>query len=103
MKPRQIAALALVGWYLIVPPLDKPHATYTSPENAPLSEWRRMPNEVFDNQQDCEAELANQRAAAEREARLNRGGLDLYSPERELFVKTARCIASDDPRLKGGI
>jgi hypothetical protein len=104
VKPRHAAALALVGWYLLVPPQtpvkgghiydeDKngnlvnersapPEllrgATMVHPE-APLAEWAQAG--AFDTATACEV------------ARFKLG----TSGMRDL----AKCIASDDPRLKG--
>jgi hypothetical protein len=37
MNPRHAAALALVGWYLMVPPMYQHHEI---DDKAPLSQWR---------------------------------------------------------------
>ena len=79
------AALALVGWYLIAPPRF-PHAK--SPlaldDSAPLSRWKLI--DSFDTAAACKAEAH----------RL------MDSPEKTVGAigDAARCIASDDPRLK---
>jgi hypothetical protein len=46
MRLRHAAALALVGWYLMVPPLQKP--------NSRLSHWKTL--KVFVSEALCEAE-----------------------------------------------
>ena len=52
MKPRHAAAVALVGWYLMVPPLtNKGTSTDTT---APPSRWRVMKS--FASAPECEAE-----------------------------------------------
>jgi len=58
MKFRHAAALALVGWYLMVPPQnahwqEKRQPLYNS--NAPLSEWDI--DESFDTAAECQAAL----------------------------------------------
>ena len=104
MKLRHAAALALVGWYLMVPPNqagwacgqsfaavlshqlfgtgdDKLCAHYSSlPDlDAPLSQWHQA-GEPFETLSECEEV---------RDKRLKEPGMML-----------AKCIASDDPRLK---
>lgn len=75
MKPRYAAALALVVWYLMQPPLPHldAHAFHAEPA-APLARWIIV--ETFPTQKECEARRGNP--------------WDL-------------CVASDDPRLKGKI
>jgi hypothetical protein len=58
MKPRYAAALALVVWYLMRPPLPhlNAHANQTDTA-APLSRW--MVVRTFPTQKECEAHRAN--------------------------------------------
>jgi hypothetical protein len=85
MKPRHVAALALVGWYLLVPPRTK---TWWIGEEryddaAPLSRWTI--ERSFDKAEPCEAARLNtQQQAGDAATRMNH----------------AVCVASDDPRLK---
>jgi hypothetical protein len=79
MKTRHVAALALMGWYLIVPPTTR--IWWVGPErsdrSAQLSKWKV--EQSFDKAQVCEsARLANQQQSANA---------------------NAVCVASDDPRL----
>ncbi len=102
MKPRHIAALALVGWYLMVPPLDSPNGALNTSANYPLSAWIHAPHEVFGTRQDCEAELANQRAYLESALR-RLGAPGAYNQLAQAHVermRVAQCISTDDPRLK---
>jgi hypothetical protein len=112
MKLRHAAALALVGWYLIVPPLLKKGVDLS----APLSQW--VPLTSYDRAKQCEDEKAStQDAAPERLSQLKsqlRGlgikddpavnkerlkiGHDMYFVE--VVFPLAQCVASDDPRLK---
>jgi len=117
MKSRHAAALALVGWYLMLP-LVNPDA---SPATAlPLSQWTQASS--FDHAEDCKRDLIERmRIAHERiekvKARItalpdsgNRP-LSQVAPDvyREDLLATAfalnaysgLCVASDDPRLKG--
>jgi hypothetical protein len=54
MKPRHAAALALVGWYLMVPP-PVLHSSLPVDLGAPLSEWRLF--SLHDSVADCEQGL----------------------------------------------
>ena len=95
MKPRHAAALALVGWYLLIPQIVGPNdAQSTIRDDAPLSEWERSKT-VFDSKAECEE-------AIEEDHRI-----DHLEPCETLpcALKHAqgermRCIATDDPRLK---
>ena len=97
MKPRHAAALALVIWYLMVPPVlhDAAGKLYLDPASdaTVTSQWRTVLRR--DTEQEC-AEIRDWwRDNADRE------GLD----SRNLVViavsnRRAQCVASDDPRLK---
>jgi len=85
MKFRHAAALALVGWYLMVPPQTR--TWWIGPEryddDASLSRWTI--ERSFDKAEACEAaRLATQEQAADAAIRMGH----------------AACVASDDPRLK---
>ena len=95
MKLRHAAALALTGWYLMIPPAIEEHSNhrlYT--KAAPLSQWQMLKS--FDTAKECEGAveaLAKPlRAAIDQQQHLS---LDDMRP---LY---ARCFASDDPRLRG--
>ena len=91
MNLRHAATLALLGWYLLTPPLasvgskwnaaTKEYDPYT---NAPLSQWQTVL--TFDTAEECRAELANQNAQ-----------IQMNCPT---CAALAECVASDDPRLK---
>jgi hypothetical protein len=80
MKPRHAAALALVGWYLIVPPGSNPDTVYYKP----YSQWKVI--STFDSEAACKKTQAEHQGF-------------LY--ERPLRADRSICIASDDLRLKG--
>jgi hypothetical protein len=93
MKPRHAVALALVGWYLIAPPVREPgrkEPDYLD-EHAAYRDWKLV--YVLNSQDECERlrEWIKERMAAQGDA------ADL---EEEQFVE-AECFASDDPRIKG--
>jgi len=90
MTLRKAAALALVGWYLMMPPWGK--------LNAPLSEW--VVYQSFDSAENCAAArkvlvdyLANYKGMAMTLITQSGGNLQFDG-------SVATCIATDDPRLK---
>ena len=88
MTLRSTAALALVSWYLIVPPsLSKsPRATRI----AALSRWTLV--RAFDAEKDCDAERVES-SKVDPTLGEYRG-----MPPEEIY--DAQCVAADDPRLK---
>jgi hypothetical protein len=86
MKLRHTALLALVGWYLIVPPLKSPGSMAVD-ESAPLTKWRIFKS--FDSVKECEA----------LRAKITQGekGTEFYAA-----ILTSACVASDDPRFGKG-
>ena len=98
MTIRHASALALVGWYLMTPPAlpdtDQNHGApvYTD-INAPISRWETI--ESFDEALACQNSL---RQHLER-IRTVRNCDTIGGPVCRGF-KTAKCIATDDPRLK---
>jgi len=105
MNLRHAAALALMGWYLLIPPVFSPMGAHQRSFNdlsAPLNRWDIWAK--FDSQGSCEKE--QQRLRTEAPLRLNfahdhpdqdpNGNIVAVSEAWQL----AECIASDDPRLK---
>ncbi len=72
MKPRHAAALALVGWYLMVPPIQNGRPN----DQAPFSKW--VIEHIYDSADRCDYVMRKLRPRI-----------------------ICECIASDDPRLKG--
>jgi hypothetical protein len=89
VKPRHVAALALVGWYLMLPPV-RPDGSVNA--NAPLSKWKT--SNTYDTADECKTALLSLRAGWVGYA----NGRQLNYPSQK---DTAACIATDDPRLKG--
>jgi hypothetical protein len=86
MKPRHAAALALVGWYLMVPPpQDVKHGFFAF---VPLSQWTHKA--TFDTEVHCKREISKGCL------NINQNGENMRSGS----LCRARCVASDDPRLK---
>ena len=83
MKALHLAAVALVSWYLMMPPItnDYPIGNVT----APLSQWMRRPT-IYRDKEECEEVL-------DRQHRLTNS---VWAK----FYKHAQCVSSDDPRLK---
>ncbi|HEY6418785.1 MAG TPA: hypothetical protein VIX59_07275 [Candidatus Binataceae bacterium] len=108
MKLRHAAAFALVGWYLMLPPAAKWMAQLLE-TGKPLSEWDAQ--ESFDTAQECKAAqrkienfLESELSKQHEEAESDQSYLDdpivqsLFGVQAR--IRTSRCIASDDPRLK---
>jgi hypothetical protein len=95
IKLRRALALAL-GWYLMVPPINRAPAGYEAQFGLPLSKW--TVNTAFDSAYDCEAMhtpylLKNAKNMNSRQ----KGSL---SWALAVAATQSQCIASDDPRLK---
>jgi len=98
MKPHHVAALALAGWYLMIPPFVKdPSGVIVGPEqSAPIGQWRVMKS--FDSAADCE------RAKDQEPTEQIRAGqqLKLSSQVQNAWMQAyamAECIESGDLRL----
>jgi hypothetical protein len=80
MMPGHAAALALVGWYLLLQPPDLAAVHRT---DAPLSRWLQIG--TYNSVKECNK---------------NRSALKPETEDGRWAVKQAVCIATDDPRLK---
>jgi hypothetical protein len=114
MKARHWAAPAIIAWYLLIPPVvtfRAPPGQYLWP-NAPLNLWHRVSS--FDDADDCENYLFDMKRAYEdpsfraevdqRDQQIaheygNRGAV-VIGVDRLRRWYFARCVASDDARLK---
>jgi hypothetical protein len=106
MKSRHAAALALMGWYLMLPPSKK--------NDAPLSEW--IISHSYASAEACQSAQNKNRdqAAAKlktydnmtdkqrRDLQHNQASLDQEMADSDSFDAAfqSACIASNDPRLK---
>ena len=107
MKPRHrhAAALALVGWYLMVPPIaDCVGSTASNPcKRSRISQW--YIETVFDAAADCQRAEKSliQQAVQQLDTEFDKSAAApaTYKQARLLNEVSAQCIASDDPRLKG--
>jgi hypothetical protein len=95
MKPRHAAALALVGWYLIAPPIRNggPDYNYLD-EHAAYPDWKLIC--VLNTEASCERlrEYAYRTVSDLKEEDFD------ADPELGQYSE-AECMASDDPRIKG--
>jgi hypothetical protein len=94
-KLRHTAALALMGWYLMVPPWDK-SGVYPA---TPLSQWTDYEGS-YDTAQQC-SEAKEQLLAEVKQDASKTPSAAAYSKYTDAII-FARCIATDDPRLRGG-
>jgi hypothetical protein len=91
MKLRNAAALALVGWFLMVPPMPKTQEDWKAHSlTAPLRRWSIL--QRFESIGKCDA----------RRIQINGQALRAGNPVllRWLPFTMAKCLASDDPRLR---
>jgi hypothetical protein len=88
MKPRHVAVLALVGWYLLIPPIDKGGRVEAS---LPLDYWLNL--DSFVTAAECRDAALQRQTEVEREPGNSEARIETY--------RGWRCIATDDPHLKG--
>ncbi len=89
MKPCNAAALALVGWYLIVP---------SKQEKPPY--WMGI-GEMFVDQRDCEKAAARLRQDAYGQSAVDHSQSDQNALKQALTIwQIENAACSDDPRLK---
>jgi hypothetical protein len=111
MKLSHTAALVLIGWYLIMPPilhrqkakgsptdhllwLDMPDGTEGAvADSAPLSQWSI--NSTYDSGKACEQAKLALTGHDKRTPPLDRDAMLLRWAHADLV-----CVATDDPRLK---
>jgi hypothetical protein len=96
MTLRHSAALALVGWYLLAPPVTPgPNGSFMVNKGAPFSQWDHI--DSYDAATDCSDDKAK------ISAQLNKLANPSNPKSIEAYIRSysAECIATDDPRLKG--
>ena len=96
MNPRCAAVLAIVGWYLMLPPMDLDH-NLDSDTSAPLSLWTQFEGATFSTLAECEA-----RKEAFKQEHIDQIRKD--PDARRMFLKflenadKGECVKSDAPR-----
>src|ERR1700675_3996937 len=95
MKPLHAAALALVGWYLMVPPVRGAPGEIL--EHAPLSQWDVY--NQYDSKAECENSILSDRDIQENMKQCSNGDCAINVA----LPGYGRCIAANDPRLKNEI
>jgi hypothetical protein len=88
MKTRHAAALALLGWWAIFPPLVGGRCQL----NAPVSQWDK--NGPYDTADQCKSSMVIDRLPSAIAKTAN------GDAEKIRRIKAERCVATDDPRLK---
>jgi hypothetical protein len=96
MDARRVATLALLGWYLMVPPFIKVGERVVPESSAPLSKWYWAGS--FDSVDACERNQEREIVKAQKRKLAQPATKRGRSVEMGFWE--ARCIASDDPRLK---
>jgi|SRR5208282_1544255 len=104
MRSRHAAALAVVGWYLMVPPDSTvPHSVDSA---APISRWSIITN--FESADTCKQALRELQNKNGNPSKLDfTGRLGRFQQRQGADPELARarvdhatCVATDDPRLK---
>jgi hypothetical protein len=105
MKPRHAAVLALLGWYLLIPPVFSPmgeHPRAFNDLNAPMNRWDIWAS--FESQAACEKEKERIRNEAPLRIRFAHERPDQDLNGNILAVaqawQLAECVATGDLRLR---
>ena len=92
MRIRHAAALALVGWFLMLPPTHGGYSHFYTDE--PLRKWCRGDySDTLGGCRQLQQRRIRQFIAAGRKEPIRRKDADYYA--------LGQCIAEDDPRLEG--
>jgi hypothetical protein len=95
MKVQHAATLALIGWYLMIPPLvDAPYKIDTE---APLATWKVY--QTFDTADECNKSLTAVKAKYEHTASAPLGTIEKGSRAFALQMTFAQCVSSSNPNL----
>jgi hypothetical protein len=94
MNPRHAAALAVVGWYLMLPPFVKgPDGARRVDSKAPLAQWSI--DKSFESRDACEQAKSGLQSPDQSLAP-SAANVEL----RNATLAALQCVPSDDPRLK---
>jgi hypothetical protein len=94
MIPRHAAALALVGWYLMVPPVRGAPGMILG--HAPLWEWQSYDYYLYDSKAECEKAIPSDKEIQENMKQCSNGDCAINTA----LPGLGRCFAENDPRLK---
>jgi hypothetical protein len=85
------AAIALIGWYLMVPPLPKP--------NASLSRWKIL--KLLESEAECQAHRKKMLREVDDDETGEAAVITFETPqgEKQFAARAASCIDTKDPRL----
>jgi hypothetical protein len=100
MKPRHAAALALVGWYTMAPPIGDGNLVEL---NSPLSTWERLG--TFDTERKCQEMLTTMKThplpdSLVRDTQRQSHDTTLSPEQYNVRLHASLCVAANDPRLK---
>ena len=103
LKSRHLAALALVAWYLMMPP-ESPKTPHDVDAEVPLARWIVITS--FDTEENCEKALADVQNNESDPVALDKTGKLKRLDKHDAALGKARalnaaCVAGDDIRLKG--
>jgi hypothetical protein len=95
MNRRHAIWLALMSWYLLVPPLV--NAPYKIDTEAPLSNWKVY--RTFNTAEECKKLWSALQAKYQHTATAPIGSIKRGTRALALQMTFARCVASDNPDL----
>jgi len=103
LHSRHLAALAFVGWYLMMPP-DSAKIPHDVDSDTPISRWVVVTS--FDTEDNCEKALGDIQNSEQDPVTLDKTGRLKRLDKHDAALGKARavnaaCVASDDIRLKG--
>jgi hypothetical protein len=102
LKSRHLAALAIVGWFLMMPP-DSAKIPHDVDSDTPISRWIVVTS--FDTEDNCEKALTDLQNSQQDPVTLDKTGKLKRLQKNDAALGKARavnaaCLASDDIRLK---
>ena len=93
MRSRHAAALSLLGWLLLLPPVSP--TTQQVDKDAPLSHWKL--ERTYSGKKACEGRMDHLRrqglAATKKQG-------NAFKPDLSCPICNAQCVYDDDPRLE---
>jgi hypothetical protein len=95
----QVVALALTGWYLMTPPINKSNDSFEPAYDAPLSQWTIV--SAFDTAAECQRAKPEQiPIVGETISKFPKTNPPAMNMALVKAAASATCIATDDPRLR---